>query len=458
MSGNATPEGLEAKGAVVFYDDRYAHYAFGKDRYRLLLLLSLLGLISSTIWFIVCFMAAVPSSDQSMETSDTSVIFTIMIVFTGLLCLVSWGILYYAFKDKRTRAEKVANAPKTSLNNVWSAYSPFQKHKICTSVMVLTLSIIGMTISQAVFIGSRSQPFNVHYSDYMFDSTGGVTQQLISSIGGTCATLISDRCAITAFDNDLAQSFINVNQLGCVFSIFLFYGFWMQFWCLIWPNGAKHKFERNSVQNLVFSGGKNKIEIEPTHGLLLVGGQSHEKAGKDFSLSMLKASIVITVIVFMVLWVFQLITVSGLYNGLCRGLDKYFVLWITDYSCYLAALVVFGLLTIPLYLKRTLSENLTSWQRHSWGIVLIYWIAIATIIGGTAMKWFINNNAMGVLDIPTSILCRTAGEYRQYNGAKVIECSLWFLSIYMLFDYYFLHRLKISSILVYAPPKGVKGS
>lgn len=434
----------EVAGDVTFYEDSFCEKVLGSIRYRLLLFLLFLGMCDAGVWFIVSYLASVPSSNETMKTSDTSVIFTIMMAFNVLLLITYGFILLWATGERKMKHV----GTKTTLSAVWKSLSPISTRRITSASMTITLALVGLLISQITFLSSRSQKYNVHFSDYMFDNTSAVAQQQISTIGGTCQTEIETRCVITHFDDYLAQSFINTNHCGMALSLLLFYGYWELFWAMYWMCGTSPKTPGEHAQSVKIAGLKSEIAVASLPGTFLLVKTQPGKAKTDTSVKLFRAILIITAIFFTVLWILQLLTLSGIYDGLCRVLDKFFIFWISDFSILSVAWLLIGVFYLMYHKKPTLFEDSTNLMRDGLTILMIILTFAVISIGSIGLIWFIYTDTLAVTEIPTPILCRIGGVFRTYNAIKVIASFYFIFMISEIYEFFFLFKHNIGSIVV----------
>lgn len=441
-------------GYITFIHDKFRNYAIGRWRTRILYLLYLVGFATAVTWIVLAALASVPTSDD-MATSDLSVIFTVMMSVHLAVFSVATAVLIIAIARQGARM----NAPKKggfgkATKAMWDIISIPNRRRIKLAVILILIGMIGLMTSQITFMVAENQPFNTYFSEVMFDNTTTITQTNITAIAGTCSTTISTACLADEFDDYAAQSFINVNHVCIVMNFIIAFAYWTLFWNIFWLQGQTVKYADVDGYNISIVGeaGSRGVEIDvagskKTQFIYTI--QRSEGASKDISLNLVALLLVVTNLFALTLLMFQLLTVSGLYNGLCRFLDDYLIFWLTDFT-FLGVLLFFLVaLWGAIDLKKTTSQDIDICQASLLKYTVYAVVFIGIIVGSTGFMWLIAESSTEVTGIPTAVMCRVAGAFKGYNANKVMEILMFTFLMYVTTDYYFLHCAKISHISLF---------
>jgi hypothetical protein len=474
---------VNTTGNVVYSNAIFARYTVGKGRRWCIVFFSGLGALITLGWLILSIFATLNSKSGFPMTTMFAANFTGFII--GIISVYIILLVLVVSIKNTTIKIKTGRMGQEMERNAWQCVAVENRRRVKFSFVLQTICIFGLIFCDIAFLSARLQPFMTYFSNIMYDVNGLITTDtILQTSTDTCDVSVVTKCnagATYIMHDIIAQSFVNSNHVNIILLFVLYIAFLFELLAFAWLEVTyiKHPGEDPLIAKIVDSGyrplirgrqdaGEDEedggsepgyVDISPktkTGSVWFFIPQTETKTNKstgvkrigaanDPMLAALKITIIIGISTLGIMWLFQMLTVIGVYDSRCSWFDDYGGFWLVFISLYWTVTVVIGLITMGINLKDVVVADTTNMQRFKILFMALYLVlhgVLLVVLGGIWIAEHGNTN----FTIPDIILCRTHPYWRTYNALKVYEISTFIITVFIFIDYYFFHTSNVGRI------------
>lgn len=485
MEEEYTSEGrdiMDKPGYLTYYHRNFIRVVYGRYKFALTMILVLAGLLGSTTWFIMSVLASTPTAPSLPLTTDLAMNFTIFsAVMVGLFVftlLAFWWMMKSSSATHELKGTHLmsSDARKKEKSNKWSTWSMIgigNRQKIKFATLLQIMAYIGLIYLNVSFLAIQAEPFNTYFTDVML-TNGSVTQITASpNSTDTCQQATAFYCNSNTsytYDDVTAQTFINVQHGNTVFTWILMLAYFIQLQAFWWlevnisvapPSAGSGRLTSISDLNF-YIGSESKAkenDLSPQDGegrtpspvwVVIPQSCARKSTGPGaYDDGTLLAVVIIIGVGLFSIWfmsLFWMLAEAGIYKGFCSGFYAYPGLWIIYYCVFWAMIIALVFALIGVMLKDILQKDTTAGQYYKLFTSVIF-LSIIGILGVVIGALWIGSHGDGVtFSVPLAILCRINPYWRTYNALKIFENTVFYLALFVLGDYFFLHKFCIGKI------------